>query len=109
MFCFPWCTRGLGSVAPHRVRKDATAPGRAHGTGTVYKCAILRIDLPLVSGVQRFFRKFLRSRQAGKGNQELPDRLAVSGKDGGKHTLQNRTVAAQATGAGVALLLADSV
>ena len=40
MFCFPWRTRGLGSVAPHRVRKDATAPGRAHDTGTVYKCAV---------------------------------------------------------------------
>ena len=101
--------KGFGEGTSPSRPQDATAPGRAHGTGTVYKCAILRIDLPLVSGVQRFFRKFLRSRQAGKGNQELPDRLAVSGKDGGKHTLQNRTVAAQAAGAGVALLLADSV
>ena len=44
MFCFPRRTRGLGSVAPHRVRKDATAPGRAHDTGTVYKCALSEIS-----------------------------------------------------------------
>ena len=67
--------------------KDATAPGRAHGTGTVYKCAVVPTDLPLLPGVQHLFCQLPRSRQEGNFDQKFLDRLAVRVDGGREHTL----------------------
>ena len=78
---------GVWGRQPPSRPKDATAPGRAHGTGTVYKCAVVPTDLPLVPDVQHLFRQFLHSRQVRNFDQKLHDYLAVRVDCGGEHTL----------------------
>ena len=58
----------------NRLRKEErNAPGRAHSTGTVHKCALVPSDLLRTPAVQHFLFQFQRPRQMGKGNQERFD------------------------------------
>ena len=78
---------GVWGRQPPSRPQDATAPSRAHGTGTVYKCAVVPTDLPFASDVQHFFRQFLCSRQERNFDQKFLDRLAVRVDGGGEHAL----------------------
>ena len=100
--------RGLGAAAPIALG-ERNAPGRAHGTGTVYKCALVPSDLFRRPTVQRFFRQFLRPRQAGKGYEKRLDRLAVRVDGGRKHALQNQAMLDKSMVPGTAFLTTNTV
>ena len=100
--------RGLGTAVPIALGKR-NAPDRVHGTGTVYKCALVPSDLFRSPAVQRFFLQFLRPRQTGQGNQKCLDRLTVRVDDSWKHTLQNQAMLDKAVVPGAAFLAVDAV
>ena len=75
----------------------------------MYKCALVPSDLFRNPAAQRYFRQFLRSRQAGKGYEKLLDGFAICGDSGGKHALQNQAMLNQAMVSGAAFLATDAV
>ncbi len=85
----------MGAAAPI-ASEGRNAPGRAHGTGTVYKCAVVPTDLSLVPGFLRFFRDLPCFRQAGKGAQERLDSFVFHADGERENTLHSQPTQNQA-------------
>ena len=100
---------GVWGRQPPSRSESATAPGRAHGTGTVYKCALVPSDLFRNLALQQFFLQFLRPRQTGKGYEKCLDGFAVRIDGSRKYALQNQAMLDKAVIPGAAFLATDAV
>ena len=101
-------TRGLGSVAPHRVQRTPR-PRQGARTGTVHKCALVTKGLRKHPRICVYLRRLSLPRQAGERKQKCLGFLAGHGGSCRENAFQNRPMLDQAAGPGTALCVRFSV